>query len=145
MSTTNNLLNILESKIALYPNFLIKTNVLVLLENGADPNAKYMDGTSVIDRAIYILDYYINSNTNINKYIFCDRLNIVTALMQYGGFITIENESNLVRLLGEKYTVALIEFAYKGDKSNTLFMFHIARLILHCKIGISTHSNSLLV
>jgi len=131
MSSTNNLLHILESKAALYPNYLIKTSVLVLLENGADPNAKYMDGTSVIDRAIYILDYYITSNMEINKYIFCDRLSIIIMLMQYGGFITITNETSLVRLLSEEYAIALIEFAYGGDKSNTSFVFHIARLILY--------------
>ena len=120
------LLNTLNN--GFYPNYLIKTNILVLLENGANPNKTYPDGTSALSKAIHILQQ-INSCPNKNKYILGDRMTVIVALMQYGAKITRDNEKALVELLGEEYAVALIEFAYHGDKTNMSFVFHIARLI----------------
>ena len=110
----------------LYPNYLIKTNILVLLANGANPNETYPDGTSALSKAIHILQQI---NGCPNKYILGDRMAVIVALMQYGAKLIPDDEKALVELLGEEYTVALIELAYHGDKTNMSFVFHIVRLI----------------
>ena len=77
----SNLLNTLEN--GLYPNYLIKTSILVLLANGANPNAKFPDGTTALEKAMYILEH-VSSYPNKNKYILHDREAVINALIDYG-------------------------------------------------------------
>ena len=95
-------------------SMLIKTSIMLLLGNGANPNAKYDDGKSVLTQAITNLAAVDRNN---NKYAFGDRFEVIISLMEKEALLTEDDKTQLIRLLGKKTADALEHLAYESNKA----------------------------